>query len=251
MNTVAQKERQGQDGLEDNLNENLLPKQPALNEEAVLEFRDLTYTLKKQRKKPERVILHNTYGRFESGKINAIVGASGAGKTTLLNILGQAIGTKQGTVTGHILVNGLKITDPQQIKNISGFLEQDDVFFTTFTPREILNFCAKMKITGSASEREDVVDNLIKDLNLGKCVDSKIGDFQKKGISGGEKRRISLAIELMMNPSIVFLDEPTSGLDSFTALLVMGVLRREANKGRMIVCSIHQPSYEILNIIDH
>jgi len=102
-----------------------------------------------------------------------------------------------------------------------------------------------MRISGTDEERNERVENLIKDLNLSKCIDSKIGDFQKKGISGGEKRRISLAIELMMNPQIVFLDEPTSGLDSFTALLVMGVLKREANKGRMVICSIHQPSYEI------
>lgn len=226
MNQVSQKERNNQPLTQGGANEVLIPREKAINETTILEFRDLTYTLKAVSKKPERVILHKTYGRFESGKINAIVGASGAGKTTLLNILGQAIGTKQGKVTGHILVNGKKVTNPQQIKSISGFLEQDDVFFTTFTPREILMFCAKMKIKGSTTDRKEVVDGLIKDLNLTKCVDSKIGDFQKKGISGGEKRRISLAIELMMNPSIVFLDEPTSGLDSFTALLVMGVLRR-------------------------
>lgn len=188
---------------------------------------------------------------MKAASINAIVGPSGAGKTTLLNVIAQIIGTKQGRVEGDIIINGNKVLNPMQIKLISGFLEQDDVFFTTFTPREILYFCAKMRINGTAEYKEQVVDELINDLNLNKCVDSKIGDFQKKGISGGEKRRISLAIELMMNPSIVFLDEPTSGLDSFTALLVMGVLKREANKGRMIVCSIHQPSYEILNIIDN
>jgi len=101
-------------------------------------------------------------------------------------------------------INDKKVTNPMQIKSISGFLEQDDVFFVTFTPREILQFCAKMRIKGSMKERNEIVENMIQDLNLSKCVDSKIGDFQKKGISGGEKRRISLAIELMMNPAIVF-----------------------------------------------
>lgn len=176
--------------------------------ETTLEFRDLSYTLKK---KGKRQILKNTYGVMKSGQINAIVGPSGAGKTTLLNILGQVVSLKQGDVTGDICLNGKKVTNSNQIKSVSGFLEQDDVFFVQFTPREILNFCARMRIKGTDAERKERVDTLISDLNLTNCVDSLIGDFQKKGISGGEKRRISLAIELMMNPQIVFLDEPTSG----------------------------------------
>jgi len=109
----------------------------------------------------------------------------------LLNVLAQTIGQKQGTVDGSILINGKIVKNPMQIKSISGFLEQDDVFFTAFTPREILMFCAKMRIEGTNQKRADLVEGLIQDLNLSKCVDSKIGDFQKKGISGGEKRRIS------------------------------------------------------------
>ena len=83
------------------------------------------------------------------------------------------------------------------------------------------------------------MNSLVKDLNLEKCRDTNVGNFEKKGVSGGEKRRISLALELLVDPPIIFLDEPTSGLDSFTALLVMGLLKKEANKGRTIICSIH------------
>ena len=161
-------------------------------QETTLEFSNLSYTLKSQgKKKPSRVILDKSYGVFKSGQVNAIVGPSGAGKTTLLNVLAQTIGNKQGKVEGNIVINGKLLKNPQQIKSISGFLEQDDVFFTAFTPREILMFCAKMRIEGTTNKRTELVDRLIQDLNLTKCVDSKIGDFQKKGISGGEKRRIS------------------------------------------------------------
>ena len=91
-----------------------------------------------------------------------------------------------------------------------------------------MEFAAKLRLGGSKSENKEVVDRLVKDLNLVKCRETTIGNFEKKGVSGGEKRRISIALELLVDPPMIFLDEPTSGLDSFTALLVMGLLKKEA-----------------------
>lgn len=92
----------------------------------------------------------------------------------------------------------------------------------------MLSFSAKLRIKGTDEDRKREIDKLIKDLNLSKCRETRVGSFEKKGVSGGEKRRISLGLELLVNPPIIFLDEPTSGLDSFTALLVMGLLKKEA-----------------------
>lgn len=108
-----------------------------------------------------------------------------------------------------------------------------------------------MTWVSSEKEKNEKISYILKELNLEKCADNRVGDFEKKGLSGGEKRRLSLAVEILNDPEIIFLDEPTSGLDSFSALLVVSLLKKEASKGRIVICSLHQPSFEILDLIDN
>ena len=189
-----------------------------------LQWSNLSYILNNKEKK---VILKDSFGTAKAGQVTAIIGQSGAGKTSLLNILAQITSRKSGKITGTISANGSEITT-RFITSVSSYLRQEDIYHHFFTPDELLAFAAKLRIRGSESTKKLEIDKLIRDLNLSKCRTTQVGNFEKKGVSGGEKRRISLALELLVDPPIIFLDEPTSGLDSFTALLVMGLLKKEA-----------------------
>lgn len=120
---------------------------------------------------------------------------------------------------GKILINGkdsAELAVPLSI--LSAYVQQDDVLFQTLTVRECLEFAAKLKLKGPYESKIRCVDKIIKELNLQKCQNTKIGGELFKGVSGGERKRTSIGVELITNPSLIFLDEPTTGLDSFTAL---------------------------------
>lgn len=189
-----------------------------------LQWHNLNYSLKTGTKKQ---ILKDVYGEARPGEITAIIGQSGAGKTSLLNILAQIVTKRTAKITGDITINSSRITS-SFVTSVSSYLRQDDIYHSFFSPDELLEFAAKLRVKGTDKQRQAEIDQLIKDLNLGKCRATQVGSFEKKGVSGGEKRRISLGLELLVDPPIIFLDEPTSGLDSFTALLVMGLLKQEA-----------------------
>ena len=168
------------------------------------------------------------------------------GKTTLLNLLSQRV--KQD-MTGEILLNG-RPSSLQTLKH-SAFVQQSDLFFKELTVGEHLNFHAKLRLANvTEPQRKRTVDALIQELGLSDVRDSKIGEVGQGGISGGERRRLSFASELISNPSIVFLDEPTSGLDSFLAESIIQTLKKMARNGRSIICTIHQPSSEIYTLFD-
>ncbi|KAJ3104803.1 ATP-binding cassette sub- G member 1 [Phlyctochytrium planicorne] len=187
---------------------------------------------------------------FRPGKITAIMGASGAGKTSFLNVIaGEA---KFGSVSGDILVNGEPVTG-KGIKQISGFVFQDDVILSTMTVREAITMSATLRLPDSISqdEKNKRVDAIIRDLNLTKCADTIIGDAAIKGVSGGERKRCSMAMEMVTNPKVLFLDEPTSGLDTFTAFSVIHTLRDLCHrKGQTYVATIHQPSSQLFRLFD-
>ncbi|KAL6757501.1 ABC-2 type transporter-domain-containing protein [Haematococcus lacustris] len=184
------------------------------------------------------------------------MGASGAGKTSMLNLLAGNVSGK-GSVAGSITVNGEKM-DGGKMRTMSGFVHQasfsaEDVILDTMTVREALLFAAQLKLPNDMpyAEKERRAMDIAHLLNLRKSLDSIVGSALEKGISGGEKRRLSLGMEMVTNPSILFLDEPTSGLDSFTAYKVVRILSSVAYKyGRTIICTIHQPSSEVFNIFD-
>ncbi|KAJ3065469.1 ATP-binding cassette sub- G member 1 [Rhizoclosmatium hyalinum] len=159
---------------------------------------------------------------------------------------------KIGSQTGQISVNSVPVTG-SQMKDISGFVFQDDVILSTMTVTEAITMSATLRLPKSVSpeERTKRVNQIIEELNLGKCRDTIIGDTHIKGVSGGERKRCAMAMEMVTNPQVLFLDEPTSGLDTFTAFSVIQTLRSIAhNDGRTIVATIHQPSSEIYHLFD-
>jgi ABC-type multidrug transport system ATPase subunit len=178
-----------------------------------------------------------------------LIGSSGAGKTTLLNILGLKIRSKSN-LSGTLRLNDEEVKDRRQINDIYAYVRQEDIFHPNLTPREVMKFALDVKSNSSDREKQKKIDNIFEMLNLTKCADTVIGNFMTKGLSGGEKRRLSIAMEVMNDPKIIFLDEPTSGLDSFSALLIISLLKKLTTRGCCVICSLHQPSYEILDMVD-
>ena len=128
---------------------------------------------------------------------------------------------------------------------------QDDLIVSTFSPREVFTFVANLRLPSkSEGEKIYLVNNLIDTLGLNECADTRIGDSMSKGISGGERRRTSIGIDLITNPSLIFLDEPTTGLDSVTALNLIKLLNGLAESGKTVVSTIHQPSSELFSLFD-
>ena len=152
---------------------------------------------------------------------------------------------------GNILVNGEPRESLQgSFSALSAYVQQDDILFQTMTVRECLEFAAKLKFKGTLEEQLTRVDEIVKELRLNKCQNTKIGGPLVKGVSGGERKRTSIGVELITDPNLIFLDEPTTGLDSFTATSVCETLRALATSGRTIVSTIHQPNSDIFEIFD-
>ncbi|XP_062517758.1 protein white-like isoform X1 [Corticium candelabrum] len=198
--------------------------------------------------KEDKVILHNVTGAVNPGQLIAIIGASGAGKSTFLNVLARQ-NTARLKVSGSVLVNGKDIGN--EVKDISAYVQQEDIFIGTLTVKEHLIFQAmlRMEKTISTAQKWKRVVDVLREMGLQKCAKTVIGIPGKlKGISGGEKKRLSFASEILTNPPLLFVDEPTSGLDSFMAETVVKVLQQMALSGRTILCTIHQPSSEIFEM---
>eukprot|EP01127_Copromyxa_protea_P014018 TRINITY_DN3843_c0_g1_i4.p1 TRINITY_DN3843_c0_g1~~TRINITY_DN3843_c0_g1_i4.p1 ORF type:complete len:594 (-),score=104.46 TRINITY_DN3843_c0_g1_i4:40-1686(-) len=208
------------------------------------------YTKKrKQSKKKVKVILNNVCGHVAPGEVLALMGPSGSGKSTLLDVLSGRV--KKG-LTGDILINGTK-TDHSDIKKNTAYMQQDDRLHPTLTVRETLYFSAMLRLSSDMpkSERLARVDEVIEELGLSRAADTKIGDgVHIRGVSGGERRRVSLGVELITKPSLLLCDEPTSGLDSRSTQFLVELLKSLAKKGKAILCTIHQPSSYVFNLFD-
>jgi len=205
---------------------------------------------KKSRPTVAKKVLDDVRGTFRPGRFTAIMGASGAGKTTLLNVIAGY--GKGGETTGDIVVNGSKISSVL-MRELTAFVHQHDVILPSMTVREAVTMAAHLRLprTMSDVEKNARVEEVLRWLSLVKVANNQIGSPEKKGISGGERRRVSIAMELVRNPPAIFLDEPTSGLDSYTAYAVAFLLRRVAHMHqRTIVATIHQPSSEIFDLFD-
>jgi len=171
------------------------------------------------------------------------------GKTSLLSILGNRT-QKEVEVKGSILFNGQR--PGHDLKRKLGFVTQDDLLFPALTVWETLWYVAQLRLPGSMSqtERSERVNTVISTLGLESCQNTIIGGAMRRGVSGGERKRVSVGHEMIINPSVLFLDEPTSGLDSTTALALVGTLRRLASAGRTIITTIHQPSSKMYQQLD-
>ncbi|KAB5515172.1 ATP-binding cassette sub-family G member 5 [Coniochaeta sp. 2T2.1] len=189
-------------------------------------------------------ILSNSSGLVRAGEMLAIMGPSGSGKTTLLNALAHRVAAAGATTTGDILVNGQK-TSLQLIRDLSSYVEQEDALIGSLTVRETMMFAAQLALPSAVSKKEtfERVDNLIASFGLQSQAHTIVGTPIKKGLSGGQKKRLGIASRLVTNPRILFLDEPTSGLDSALSLEVCSYIKEIGRSHNLIiVASIHQPS---------
>lgn len=215
-----------------------------------LTFKNVFYQIPIGKNKT-KTILNNVSGYFKSGEVTAIMGPSGCGKTSILNFLTDRIEFVRGAVhKSEIFLNSEPI-EPRTVSDYSSYVMQDDVLVDVLTPVETLKFIAKLKKIKTEKEYDKEVEELIEILKIEKCKDTWIGNPTRKGLSGGEKKRVSIGVEIISNPSILFLDEPTSGLDSTTSGVIIEFLKELAKVKNMIIAfSIHQPSSNIFQHFD-
>ncbi|KAE8789852.1 ABC transporter G family member 7 [Hordeum vulgare] len=210
----------------------------------------VTCALKNKRGDMARFLLSNLSGEAKPGRLLALMGPSGSGKTTLLNVLaGQLTASPSLHLSGFLYVNGQPMS---QGGYKIAYVRQEDIFFSQLTVRETLSLAAELQLpdTMSPERKEKYVDDLLFRLGLVNSADSIVGDAKVRGISGGEKKRLSLACELIASPSVIFADEPTTGLDAFQAEKVMETLRQLAEDGHTVICSIHQPRGSVYSKFD-
>eukprot|EP01060_Flectonema_neradi_P001180 TRINITY_DN106_c0_g1_i5.p1 TRINITY_DN106_c0_g1~~TRINITY_DN106_c0_g1_i5.p1 ORF type:complete len:645 (+),score=154.17 TRINITY_DN106_c0_g1_i5:54-1937(+) len=211
-----------------------------------LQWESLSFSVKVEDEKKPKQILHKISSELRPGELTAIMGPSGAGKSTLLNVLAGR--SPYGTAEGKISLNG-KVTEPSMYRNRLAYVMQHDALFAMQTPNEVLYFTASLRYPNMSEEdRRALVASAIEQLGLERCQDTLIGSDLAPGLSGGEKKRTAVAVELISNPSLIFLDEPTSGLDSYSAFELVKILRRLADNGCSIICTIHQPSSEVFEM---
>ncbi|OIW06814.1 hypothetical protein TanjilG_03709 [Lupinus angustifolius] len=196
-----------------------------------------------------KILLNDISGETRDGEIMAVLGASGSGKSTLIDALANRIA--KGKLKGTVALNG-EALESRLLKVISAYVMQDDLLFPMLTVEETLTFAAEFRLprTLSKSKKKARVQALIDQLGLRNAAKTIIGDEGHRGVSGGERRRVSIGIDIIHDPILLFLDEPTSGLDSTSAFMVVKVLQRIAQSGSIVIMSIHQPSYRILGLLD-
>ncbi|XP_071536111.1 protein scarlet-like isoform X2 [Panulirus ornatus] len=200
--------------------------------------------------KPFKRVLNSVSGAVRPGSLVALMGASGAGKSTLMNALAHRT-PGEVIVDGDILVNGHRAN--RSMNTLSGYVHQDDLFVGTLTVMEHLTFMARLRMDKRtrAAERKARILQLLKELGLGKVQDTRIGvPGMDKSLSGGERKRLAFATEILTDPPLLFCDEPTSGLDSYNAKKLVRMMKEMAARGKTILCTIHQPSTEVFLMFD-
>jgi ATP-binding cassette subfamily G (WHITE) protein 2 len=197
-----------------------------------------------------RQVLQGVTGEAKPGELLCIIGTSGAGKSSVMNILSGYLRASKGhEMHGVVKANGVPITDFEYSSFIA-YVLQEDILLASMTVKETLMFSAQLRTQGSSDEKRGRVQQMIGELKLENVQDSYVGGGRLRGISGGEKKRVCIGMELITNPSVLFLDEPTSGLDSYTAYAIMQLVKAQSRLGRTVICSLHQPSSHIVNLID-
>ncbi|XP_037663118.1 ATP-binding cassette sub-family G member 8 isoform X2 [Choloepus didactylus] len=194
--------------------------------------------------------IQNLSFKVRSGQMLAIIGSSGCGRASLLDVVtGRGPGGK--TKSGQVWINGQPSTS-QLVRKCVAHVRQHDQLLPNLTVRETLTFVAQLRLprTFSQAQRDKRVDDVIAELRLRQCADTRVGNATLRGVSGGERRRVSIGVQLLWNPGILILDEPTSGLDSFTAHNLVRTLSRLAKGNRLVLISLHQPRSDIFRLFD-
>lgn len=186
--------------------------------------------------------------KSESGQLVGILGGSGVGKSTLLNVLNGSLKLHSGRIT----INGFDIHEEKEaVRGVIGYVPQDDLLIEELTVYQNLYFNAKLCFRNYTEEElNDVVNQTIVDFDLDEARDFKVGSPLNKYISGGQRKRLNIALELMRQPSVLFVDEPTSGLSSIDSEKVMLLLKRQTLKGKVVIVNIHQPSSDLFKLLD-
>jgi len=186
--------------------------------------------------------------RIESGNLIGIMGGSGVGKTTMLNLLNGKIKPSGG----ELYINGYNIhSDYEEIKGLIGYVPQDDMLIEELTVYQNLYFNARLCFGDYTEEQlNTTVEKLLTDLDLLDIKDLQVGDILNKKVSGGQRKRLNIGLELMREPVVLFIDEPTSGLSSFDSEKVMDLIKNQSLRGKLVFAIIHQPSSDILKMFD-
>ncbi|KAJ2779847.1 hypothetical protein H4R18_003774 [Coemansia javaensis] len=215
----------------------------------ILSWSNLNYDVKA--KDGVRRILHGISGSVHAGELVAIMGSSGAGKTTLLNVLSGRV--QGGRLHGDIRFMGAR-RDPHSFKRMLAFVEQDDMMYPSLTVEETLRASAQLRLPDakySRAEKEARVEEAMRQLRLSHVRDTAIGGHAARGVSGGERKRVSIGAALVTDPALLVLDEPSSGLDSSSAEMVVALTRQMAHRRNLCtLMTIHQPSAEMVALFD-
>ncbi|EGZ08156.1 ABC transporter-like protein [Phytophthora sojae] len=219
-----------------------------------LEFRNLNcFAVADKTSGEQKCILNRISGTAERGQVLGLLGPSGSGKTTLLNAL-AAVKNGDAKFAGELLLDGKKLA--KGYRRTAAYVQQDDSLYSTLTVRECITYSAQLRLPASMSDsaKSAMVDRVIAELNLGHIAGSRIGavggSSTERGVSGGERRRVSIGMELVTSPQILILDEPTSGLDSSSAHSVVQLVKELASHDRIVILSIHQPSARSFLLLD-
>ena len=218
----------------------------AIRPKITFEFENMGLTLRGGKN-----ILSGVTGSFHHSRIAAIMGPSGAGKSTFLNvIMGKA--SSMGEVTGTIKANGREIKPGHDLQGIVGLVPQEDIVHDDLTVRENLVFNARLRLSKTKSVQEQmlIVEDVINVLQLRHVQHQVVGNAEKRGISGGQRKRVNIGWELVSKPSVLFMDEPTSGLDATAASDILQGLKKMSGLGMNIITVIHQPRYSIFSLFD-
>ena len=225
-----------------NINESIDPELKKLEEERQKEIKSsISKSIKEiledddeipERETGEIAILKSLNGIIKSGSMTAIIGSSGSGKTTLMNFLSSRSNWNSNMyVDGQMLLNGRKVKNLSKYKHLMGFIPQEDILHEEATVRENLEIYGRLRAIPNYKQK---AQELIETLELTKCADTIIGNSMVRGVSGGEKKRAAIGVELISNPKVLFLDEPTTGIDAYTALEVMKCLKDLNEKKKLV-----------------
>ncbi|CDW79863.1 abc transporter family protein [Stylonychia lemnae] len=204
-----------------------------------------------QGKPIQKDILKDVSGYALPGEVLYLIGSSGSGKTSLLNVIcDRIIPNRNVKLQKNVIINDRKELDSRSFSKLGAYVMQDDIIFDFFTPKEALRFACRLKLKVDKATQDQLILKLLDELGLNNVQNTRIGGRRKKLLSGGEMKRVAIGIALITDPLLLILDEPTSGIDSFRAMKIVKLLKRQAEKGKTVIATIHQPSTEAFRLFD-